>query len=253
MELNHLLARLLKRTGITPPDTIVVGPGRGLRFDPGPSNADYASGDNELPVQQALVDHLRPGTVFYDVGANVGFLTVLGARLVGPQGTVYAFEPVASNVGYVNQNCQANGFKQVQVIEKAVSNRSGKGELNLAAYSGGAALASVEAPPDAAGTQTVDVVTIDDAIARDGLKPPDVVKIDVEGAELEVLQGMVMTAKRHRPVVIVEVDAAEVGLLRRKQAACEQWLRDHGYQVRELPDSYAGIRWLVKHIVATAA
>jgi FkbM family methyltransferase len=253
MSLNHLLARLLKRTGITPSDNIVVGPGRGLRFDPGPSNADYASGDNELPVQQAMVDHLRPGAVFYDVGANVGFLTVLGARLVGPQGTVYAFEPVALNVAYVDRNCQANGFAQVKIIEKAVSNRRGKGELNLAKYSGGAALASVEVPPDAAGSQTVDIVTIDDAIARDGLKPPDVVKIDVEGAELEVLQGMGMTAKRHRPVVIVEVDAADIGLLRRKQAACEQWLRDHGYQVRELEDSYVGIRWLVKHIVATPA
>lgn len=253
MALNSLLARLLKRTGITAPDTIVVGPGRGLHFDPGPSNADYASGDNELPVQQALVDHLRPGAVFYDVGANVGFLTVLGARLVGPHGAVYAFEPVASNALYVHRNAEANRFAQVQVLEKAVSNRSGRGELNLAKYSGGAALASVEAPPDAAGTQAVDLVTIDEVISRDGLKPPDVVKIDVEGAELEVLQGMETTARRYRPVIVVEVDAAEIGLLRRKQAACEQWLRDHGYQVHELPDSYAGIRWLVRHIVATPA
>ena len=150
MALNSLLARLLKRTGITAPDTIVVGPGRGLHFDPGPSNADYASGDNELPVQQALVDHLRPGAVFYDVGANVGFLTVLGARLVGPHGAVYAFEPVASNALYVHRNAEANRFAQVQVLEKAVSNRNGRGDLNLAKYSGGAALASVEAPPDAA-------------------------------------------------------------------------------------------------------
>lgn len=253
MALNSLLARLLKRTGITSPDMIVVGPGRGLRFDPGPSNSDYASGDNELPVQQALVDHLRPGAVFYDVGANVGFLTVLGARLVGPQGTVYAFEPVASNAEFVRRNSRVNAFAQVQVLEQAVSNRCGKGELNLATYSGGAALASVEAPPDAAGTQTVDLVTVDELIARDGFKPPDVIKIDVEGAELEVLQGMDRTARRHRPVIIVEVDAAEIGLLRRKQAACEQWLRERGYQVHELPDSYVGIRWLVKHIVATSA
>ncbi len=250
MSLNTFLARLLKRSGMTPSGTIIVGPGCGLRFDPGPSNSDYASGDNELPVQQALADHLRARSVFYDIGANVGFLTVLGARLVGPQGMVYAFEPVPSNAAYVRRNVQANGFTQVQVIEKAVSNCSGVGELNLAKYSGGAALASVDAPPDAAGTLQVDVVTIDELVEHHGLKPPAVVKIDVEGAEFEVLEGMEATAKRHRPVIVVEVDAAEAESLRHKQAACEQWLRSCGYQVKELPDSYPGIRWLVRHIVA---
>jgi FkbM family methyltransferase len=255
MTLNTVLARLLKRIGLTPSDTIVVGPGHGLRFDPGPSNSDYASGNNELPVQQALVAHLRADSVFYDVGANVGFLTVLGARLVGPRGSVYAFEPVPANAVYVRQNAQANRFSQVQVIEKAVSNFSGKGALNLAKYSGGAALAlaSVEPPPDVDGTQQVDIVTIDGLIEHHGLKPPAVVKIDVEGAELEVLEGMAATTKRYRPVIIVEVDAAEAEPLQRKQAACEQWLRNQGYSVQELPDSYPGIRWLVKHIVAVPA
>lgn len=253
MTLSTALARLLKRSGVIPSSTINLGPGRGLRFDPGPSNPDYASGNNELPVQQALVDHLRADSVFYDIGANVGFLTVLGALLVGPQGMVYAFEPVPTNAAYVRRNARANRFAQVQVIEKAVSNHSGTGNLNLAKYSGGAALAlaSVEAPPDSDGTLQIDIVTIDDLIEHHGLKPPAVVKIDVEGAELEVLEGMEATTKRYQPVVIVEVDAAEAALLQRKQAACVQWLHSRGYQVQELPDSYPGIRWLVKHIVAT--
>ena len=249
--MNRLLSCMLRRAGILAPEAIVVGPGKGLRFDPGPSNADYASGNNELPVQQALADHLRPGSVFFDVGANVGFLTVLGARLVGREGKVYAFEPVATNADYVRRNCRVNGFSHVQVHEMAVSNHCGPGQLNLAAYSGGAALASADAPPDPAGTQLVELVTIDVTVERDGFAPPHLIKIDVEGAELEVLQGMAATAARHRPVVIVEVDAGEPEPLRRKQADCEQWLRQHGYQVHELPDSYAGARWLVKHIIAT--
>jgi FkbM family methyltransferase len=253
MTVKRLVARVLRRAGIMAPEAITVGPGKGLRFDPGSSNADYASGKNELPVQQAMADHLRAGSVFFDIGANVGFLTVLGARLVGPKGKVYAFEPVASNADYVRRNCRVNSLSQVQVLETAVSNHCGRGQLNLATYSGGAALASVDAPPDPAGTQPVDLVTIDAAVERDGLAPPHVVKIDVEGAELEVLQGMAATAARHRPVVIVEVDAGEPELLHRKQADCEQWLRQHGYHVRELPDSYVGARWLVKHIIGTPA
>jgi FkbM family methyltransferase len=255
MTLNALVARLLKRTGLISTNTIVVGPGLGLRFDPGPSNPNYASGNNELPVQEALVDHLRAGSVFYDIGANVGFLAVLGARLVGQHGMVYAFEPVPSNAAYVRRNAQANRLAQVQVIEKAVSNVSSTGELNLAKYSGGAALAlaNVDAPPDADGTIQVDIVTVDDLVEHQGLKPPDVVKIDVEGAELEVLEGMEATMKRHRPVIIVEFDAAEAAPLQRKQTAGEQWLRSRGYRVQELPDSYAGSEWLVKHVVATPA
>jgi FkbM family methyltransferase len=253
MTMNDLITRVLRRMRVMAPVEIVVGPGKGLRFDPGPSNADYASGNNELPVQQALVDHLRAGSVFFDVGANVGFLTVLGAKLVGPAGSVYAFEPVSANADYVRRNCRINGFTQVHVLEKAVSNHCGQGQLNLAAYSGGAALASVDAPPDPAGTQTVDLVTIDASVERDGLAPPHLIKIDVEGAELEVLQGMTATAARHRPIVIVEVDSGEAEALRRKQADCTQWLQQHGYQVRELLDSYVGARWLVKHIIGTPA
>jgi len=255
MALNALVARLLKRTGLLSANTIVVGPGLGLHFDPGPSNPDYASGNNELPVQQALVDHLRAGSVFYDIGANVGFLTVLAARLVGQQGKVYAFEPVPSNAAYVRRNAEANHFEQVHVIEKAASNASGTGVLNLAKYSGGAALAlaNVEAPPDADGTLQVEIVTIDGLIDQGVLRPPDVVKIDVEGAELEVLMGMEATLKQYRPVVIVELDGANASSLQRKQSTNEQWLSSHGYRVKELPDSYPGSDWLVKHIVATPA
>ena len=247
------VVRFLKRIGLISPDSISVGPGSGLHFDPGPSNPNYASGDNELPVQHMLVEHLQAGSVFYDVGANVGFLTVLGARLVGPQGMVYAFEPVPTNAACVRQNVAANRFTQVEVIEKAVSNISGTGELNLAKYSGGAALdlASVDAPPDADGKLQVDIATIDDLVNHSGLRPPDLVKIDVEGAEFEVLEGMAATTKRYRPVVIVEFDAASASTLQRKQTAGVEWLSRRGYRVQELPDSYPGAGWLVKHIIAT--
>lgn len=245
------IARVLKRAGLAYRGAIAIGPAQGLRFDPGPSNSAYAYGDNELPVQRALAERLKPGGVFYDVGANVGFLTVLGARLVGPSGIVYAFEPVPTNAGYVRRNAEANRFAHVKVVEKAVSNRSGPRVLNLARYSGGAALDSVEAPPDADGTLQVDVVTIDDAVGRHGMRPPSVVKIDVEGAELEVLEGMSAVTHQHRPIIIAEFDAGEAAEAARKQAACEQWLRSRGYRVDELPDSYPGGTWFVRHIVAT--
>ncbi|MDP2005235.1 MAG: FkbM family methyltransferase [Rubrivivax sp.] len=230
--------------------TLSVGVGAGLRLDPSTSNPDYATGANELPVQQALAQHLSSGGVFYDVGANIGFLTLIGARLVGPAGRVLAFEPVPRNAAAIRRNAALNGFATIQVIEKALTRRSGIGELALAAYAGGAVLAEVDTPPDSAGTLSVELASIDDLVELSGYPAPGFVKIDVEGAELDVLEGMERTAARCRPVILCEVDDAEPAGLARKQQAIEQWLAAHGYRFSELPPSYEGIRWLVKHLIA---
>ena len=242
--------RLLRRWSKSGSGTMSVGVGKGLRFDPATSNSAYASGANELEVQQMLAKHLFPGAVFYDVGANVGFLSIIAAHLVGPTGTVYAFEPVPENAAAIRHNSSANGFQNIQVIEVAVTHHSGTGELALAAYSGGAVLAEVAKPPDWSGMLQVRLGSIDDLVELEGLKAPSFVKIDVEGAELGVLEGMRRTCARYRPIILYEVDDAELGPLQRKQTLCEQWLDSHGYCVSEIPDSYAGIQWFVKHYVA---
>lgn len=251
MNWQDLIRRLRRRPGRSLSGKMEVGVGAGLRFDPATSNPAYATGANELPVQLALAKHLSPGSVFYDVGANVGFLSVIAARLVGRDGVVYAFEPVPANAAMVRRNASANNFDNIQVIEVAVANHTGTGQLALAEYSGGAVLAEVAKPPDWAGMLQVRLSSIDDLIERDGLTPPSFVKIDVEGAELGVLEGMDRTVARHRPVILYEIDDAEPEPLRRKHAMCEQWLAARGYRVAEVADSYPGANWLVKHYIAT--
>lgn len=248
-----ILASFARRLGLvrgTPVGTLAIGFGVGLRIDPSTSNPEYATGANELPVQQAMAQHLKAGAVFYDVGANIGFLTIIGARLVGPQGRVYAFEPVPHNAAVVRRNAAMNHFENVEVVERALTSRSGVGELALAAYAGGAVLAEVATPPDSAGTMTVKLASIDDLIEKAGFRPPTFVKIDVEGAELDVLAGMVRTAARFRPLILCEIDDAEPEPLQRKQLAIQQWMVANRYRISELPQSYAGIRWLVKHLIA---
>jgi FkbM family methyltransferase len=230
--------------------TMTFGVGRGLRFDAGPSNPRYARGDNELPVQETLARHLRPGHVFYDVGANVGFFTVIAARLVGPSGRVLAFEPVPGNAGLARANAAGNGFDNVEVVARAVGRASGRAELALARYSGGSMLAEVGEPPDPRGERLeVEVVAIDDAVAA-GAPPPDVVKIDVEGAELEVLEGMRRTLASRRPVVVLEVDDRTEAAAGRRLDACRALLEELGFEVRPLADSYPDTAWAVRHVVA---
>lgn len=225
------------------------GVGRGLRFDPGPSNPDYATGRNELPVQLALAEHLGAGDVFYDVGANVGFFTVIAARLVGEAGHVYAFEPVAGNAALIRRNAALNRFRNVTVVERAVSEHSGPGQLRLAHYSGGAALATVPPPPDAAGIVAVTLTSLDDAIRHEGRRQPSLVKVDVEGAEAEVLRGMTWTLQHVRPLVVCEIDDERVESFDRKRMACEELLRAAGYETTRLEASYPHIRWLVGHVL----
>ncbi|MCC7207423.1 MAG: FkbM family methyltransferase [Anaerolineae bacterium] len=223
----------------------------GLHFDVGPGNPVLLSGRVERPVQQALAEQLKPGQTVYDIGANVGFFTVLAAYLVGVMGMVYAFEPVPDNARTVRVNASLNGFQHIKVVEKAAADHAGRETLILARDAGGAMLESTnERPPDATREITVELIRIDDMVSAGTLRPPDFIKIDVEGAEMSVLRGMQQTMRDHRPVVLFEVDAEHAPDMERKYAECAELLGGCGYDVERLQDAYAHIPWSVAHGLA---
>lgn len=232
--------------------TIPLGVARGLRFNNGRSNPEYALGSNELPVQEAIEEHLQEGDVFYDIGTNVGFFTVIAARKVGRGGRVYAFEPLPANAEAIRHNLALNGFQNTTLFERAVAERSGTGELLVADYSGGSALSTANVPPpDMTGTLAVELVSIDELLESGGIEPPTLVKIDVEGAELGVFRGMVETLERHRPDIIYEIDDGHLDEFERKAAECRTFLEAHNYTVRPLQTAYTDIQWHVGHFVAS--
>ena len=100
--------RIAARHGVDVVSTVRQGPAAGLRFGSRNASADYASGRNEATVQEAVAGHLRPGSVFFDVGANVGFFTLLAARAVGPRGHIVAVEPMPENVAALRRNLERN-------------------------------------------------------------------------------------------------------------------------------------------------
>jgi FkbM family methyltransferase len=202
-------------------------------------------------VQQALAEHLRAGDILFDIGANVGFFSVIGARLLGPSGSVYAFEPVPSNARCIRRNAALNDLANIEVVARAVSDRTGSAELMLASYSGGAALTTAGRPPDATTSISVEVASIDDLVATAAVQPPSVVKIDVEGAELEVLRGMAVTLREHRPVLICEIDDATPAGYESKYMECIEFIQSFAYDVKDLAPSYPAGGWLVGHFVAS--
>ncbi|GAB4546546.1 MAG: FkbM family methyltransferase [Pleurocapsa sp.] len=243
----RLAAAGLKQRDVTVRNGII----KGLKFNAGESCPELALGTYEVPIQNIFAQYLHPGDVFYDIGSNVGFFSIIAAQLVGEGGKVYAFEPGQENANSIRHNAQLNKFKQIEVIEKAVSHSSGSGQLLLAKYSGGHALATADAPPDLAGEVTVDLVSIDDLIAQNKIAPPNFVKVDVEGAELDVLKGMKQTIKTHQPTIIYEIDDGDRTAYDRKYQELANFLESLNYRVTQTENSYQTIDWCVGHAIAT--
>jgi FkbM family methyltransferase len=205
--------------------TIKRGPGAGLRLDAANAKAAFTVGTDEPAVQEELVRVLRPGSVLYDVGANVGFMTLIAARMVGPEGHVYAFEPIPEIARALAQNAARNDLANVTVLELALSDEAGEAVLRIPDVNQGAHLARV-ADHVAADELTVRTAVLDDLVAERGLRPPTLVKLDVEGAELLVLDGARRTLEAHRPVLVIE--------LHDTQEPIERLLPELGYELTRI-------------------
>jgi FkbM family methyltransferase len=175
-------------------------------------------GTLEPPVQEALRRHAAPGAVVYDIGANLGFFSLLAARLVGPEGHVYAFDPAPANAAAIRANAAVNDLDRITVLELALGEAPGRAALSV---SDDASWAFLEryAPDRARGaTIEVEVTTVDRLVAGGTLAPPRLVKIDVEGAELDVLAGMAETIRHHSPVIVCEMHGRNAEFVRRMES-----------------------------------
>jgi FkbM family methyltransferase len=203
------------------------GPAKGLRIALGGAHPGYALGTSEPVLQAALVELLRPGDVFYDLGANVGFFTILGARLVGPKGHVVAFEPDPRNAATLRANVAANGFENVVVSERAVSEQPGTMRFVVGDSTTSHLLRENEAVAD---STLVSVTSLDEFIGA-GAPAPTMLKLDIEGEEVRALRGGAGLLRAGRPTVICEVHGTE--------AAVREMLGAAGYEVTVLESGEA--------------
>ena len=202
-----------------------AGPGAGLKLEATGAKAAFTVGTDEPAVQAELVRVLRPGGVVYDVGANVGFLTLIAARLVGPEGRVYAFEPIPDNARAIERNAALNGFANVTVLELALTDRSGEAVLRIPRINQGAHLAVVG---DAAGEEDDLIVRTAPLDELDGLRPPELVKLDVEGAESSSSGGCGAASPRTAP----RSSASSTGHAPRSRSSSRARLRGHARRPR---------------------
>ncbi len=138
-------------------------------------------------------------------------------------GQVYAFEPTPDNAEEIRRNVVLNGLPNVTVIEKAVGAEKGVGRLQVVDDQSWSKLIETGEHPFTERVMDIDVVAIDDLVASGEILPPTVVKIDVEGFELPVLEGMRRTLAEHRPAIICELHGTHVEFA--------AFMREVGYRV----------------------
>ena len=160
------------------------------------------TGNYEPHVSRVFTDTLRPGMKVLDLGANIGFFSLLAASLVGPSGRVYSFEPSPKNVRVLCASQAANGFNHIQVIQAAASDKQELLRYFASSSNGNVGAVGGVRPEEILNAETVLALRVDDVIPRD--ERIDFVKIDVEGYELNALKGGLEMLKRCRPVMVSE-------------------------------------------------
>jgi FkbM family methyltransferase len=228
--LIHRLSRRLVPTDDKIWAQIEFGPAKGIWLHLNPRTGDnYLRGEGEPATQAALAARLRAGMVFYDIGANVGFFSLLGAKIVGRAGKVFSFEPDTQVASRLREHVAKNEFSNVTVTEAGVW--SSTTMLNFAA------VADSSSPDHGTGRfvsdgagQSLRCVSIDD-FART-TAPPDAIKCDAEGAEVEVMRGAIGTLRAHRPWIICETHSPEC------DRGSREILVELGYVIRRVDDNH---------------
>ncbi len=179
---------LLPRDLVLP---VLQGPLRGQKWIVGSHLHGCWLGSYEWETQKRIAREVRPGSVFFDVGANVGFYSLLAALRVGT-GRVYAFEPLPSNIAFLRQHLEMNRIRNVEVLQLAISDQPG-----MASFVSGTTRAMGKL--EAGGNLTVETSTLDHLIADGRVAPPDCIKMDIEGGEFGALLGATQCFRQRRP------------------------------------------------------
>ena len=149
---------------------------------------------------------VKEGMVVVDLGANIGYYTLMAARLVGESGRVFAFEPEPNNYALLVKNIEANGYSNVIPMRKAVSNKNGEIKLFLAPE----ARDTSRIYDSQNGRESMVIkATCLDEFFKDYDGNIDFIKIDIEGAEMLALEGMTETIRRNKKLVIITECHAE--------------------------------------------
>ena len=228
------------------PVRIRRGPLEGMRIhvdDTTPAHI-WMGDEYEAHAVRTLRNAAPRGAVVADVGANIGYFTLLLAQCVGPDGCVLGFEPDPNTYARLSRNIQLNDLPQVKTFDVALSDRDG--QTMFAATSHSEFGRVIEGNVSDAGNEQVTIATavggeasaaligvrcvrLDALLSEQQLADPTLLKIDVEGHEAAVLRGATELLRRARPTLLIEAHGPE------PLRECVRLLKPMGYDIRSMP------------------
>lgn len=189
----------------------------------------------EWAEREWLLSELKAGDVFYDIGANIGYFTIIAAERCGSAGKVIAFEPVQSTFDLLTENIKLNpSLHNVQLMNLAVSDQ--EGEVNIYVPDKGKdAWNSIAVKPDTGEYKTEVIRTIvpDQLFADKSLPAPSIIKLDVEGWELHALKGMKKILSECNPTLLIEFTAMNLEAAGTSGNELAEFLRQLNYELFE--------------------
>ena len=199
---------------------ILQGTLKGKKWIKGSSINGCWLGTYELDKQVLFSKYIKPGNIVYDVGANAGFYSLLSSLLVSETGKVYSFEPLPANISYLKKHIELNKLGNVKVIEKAVSNKVSTVRFNFGDNRSAGHISND-------GEIEVETISIDEFISQ-GNPSPDIIKMDIEGAEYDALFGAKKLLRTKKPVIFLATHSSEL------RAECLKLLAEFDYTVTSI-------------------
>jgi FkbM family methyltransferase len=185
---------------------------------------------NEFCLLQRI---LKPGMTFIDAGANMGLYSVFAARRVGPRGKVLALEPSAREFEILQKNVKLNLLTNVITIRKALADRASDVDLSVAPLgkSGHNTLGAFGYDTALDHRERVQADRLDDVVYSEGLTRVDVIKMDIEGAEMAALRGAEETLRQFKPVLLIELSDRSLQHQGTGSGEVLGWLEHLGYRM----------------------
>jgi FkbM family methyltransferase len=175
------------------------------------SEKDYWLGTYEIDLQNALSGLVRPGMVTYDVGANVGYISLILGKLVGEDGKVFSLEANPENVKRLKINLKLNEkLSQFTLIGKAVADKTGAIEFFVHESDDmGKVAGSAGRQEKYTESLSIESVSLDDFVYKENHPAPHLIKIDIEGGEVLAFPGMHQLLRKAQPLILVELHGPE--------------------------------------------
>lgn len=199
--------------------------------DPVASGA-IALGVYERYESELFRSKIKLGMTIIDIGANLGYYTAIASRLTGDRGLVVAFEPEPNFFKLLSRNISRNDLKNVVNFELAIAEKNGLTNLYLSNENKGHN--SLINSEELKSSVQVKTTTLDDFLASQNIAKTDIIKMDVEGAEILALEGMRDTLIKHQPLLFLEFSPHSIIKINRNPIDFLSILRHIGYSIFEI-------------------